>query len=120
MSESLKGQVPALEGELVPPAGDHVLLVAEVQIGDKVRTMVGILRGMLLGAEPEVEFRCELKDALDVIEAKQLQFRRFELHHGERVVPVPGPFAVKSARLDEIMPVEQLCTLGLHLARPAR
>lgn len=123
MSEALRGQVPELEGEAQVPAElvlNAVTVVAEKRIGDKVTAMVGVLRGVLLGSEPEIEFRCALDEALDVLEASQLSFGGFELHRGDRVVQIKGPFLVKAARLDEIVPGDQLCTLGLHLARPAR
>jgi len=123
MSEALRGQVPELEGESqVTPEmlNKTVTVIVERRIGDKASSMIGVLRGVQLGAEVEIEFRCDLVEALDVLEAKQLSFGRIELHHGERVVPIVGPFVVKGARLDEITFDDPLCTLGLHLARPAR
>ena len=121
MSDVLKGQVPELDDTPVGTLPDkHVIVVAERLIGDKSTPMVGIMRGVLLGPEPELEFRCALNEALDILEANALSFPKFELHHGERIVLIQGPFVVKAARLDEILPNEQLCTLGLHLARPAR
>jgi hypothetical protein len=58
-----------------------------------------------------------MKDAFDLIEAGNVRFASFELHHGERIVRMPGPFTVKAARLDEFMVLEQMCTLGVHLKR---
>jgi len=123
MSEALRGQVPELDGE--PQVAPEIInravtVIAEKRVGDKVTAMVGVLRGIQLGTEVEIEFRCELAEALDVLEAQQLSFGGLELHHGERVVPVKGPFVVKGARLDEIALDDPLCTLGLHLARPQR
>lgn len=120
MSDALRGQVPGLDGDVPAPSAQHVIIIAERMIGDKSTPMVGVLRGVLLGVDPEIEFRCELKEALDVIEAQNLSFGRFELHHAERIVHVPGPFIVKAARIDEISPSDQLCTLGLHLVKPPR
>ncbi len=123
MSEVLRGQVPDLEGEpQVTPEllNKTVTVVAELRIGDKTTAMIGVLRGVQLGTEVEIEFRCDLTEALDVLEAKQLSFGKIELHHGERIVPIVGPFVVKGARLDEITFDDPLCTLGLHLARLTR
>lgn len=122
MSEVLRGQVPELEEHPVDVLrGKHVVVVTEKIIGDKAEGMVGILRGVLLGPDPEIEFRCELKEALEILKANSLSFTRFELHHGEEtVVPIPGPFIVKAARIDEISVDEQVCTLGLHLQRQVR
>lgn len=121
MSEALRGQVPELDGgdpefrrELMQKV---VTVIAERRVGDKATAMVGVLRGVLLGSEPEIEFRCDLTEAMDVLEAQQLTFGSFELHYGERVVQIKGPFVVKAARLDEITLDDPLCTLGLHLAR---
>jgi hypothetical protein len=122
MSDILKGQVPELDGEHIDELRNkHITIVAGKTIGTKTESMVGILRGIHVGQEPEIEFRCEIKEALDIIEASQLSFSGFALHHGEdRIVQIPGPFIVKAARIDEISPVDQLCTLGLHLMRPSR
>jgi hypothetical protein len=123
MSEVLRGQVPELESEhpVDQLAHQHVVVIAEKIIGGKTEGMVGVLRGILLGTDPEIEFRAELKEALEILKANNLSFSRFELHLGETlVVPIPGPFIVKAARIDEISPQDQLCTLGLHLTRPAR
>lgn len=124
MSDVLKGQVPEFDEE---PSGDqhnaakHVILIAEKVTGGRTSGMVGVLRGILLGIDPEIEFRVELKEALDILQANNLVFTRFELHYGEDiVVPIPGPFIVKAARIDEISPVDQLCTLGLHLTKQSR
>lgn len=122
MSDVLKGQVPELENEhpVDQLHGKHVIVISERVIGDKVDGMVGILRGLFLGENPEIEFRCDIKEALAVLKANLLSFTRFELHHGEDVVPVIGPFVVKAARIDEIVVQDQLCTLGLRLQRQAR
>ena len=125
MSDVLRGQVPEIEDDQpIEPAiaGEGVIVIAHKLTGGatKEEGMVGILRGIHLGKEPEIEFRVELKEALDVIEAKGLSFPMFELHHGERIIQIPGPFIVEAARLDEIMIAEQMCTLGLHLKKPAR
>lgn len=121
MSEALKGNVPALESEALPQAIDqHVIVIVERIVAGATTPLVGVLRGVLLGPEPELEFRCELKEALDLMEASNLSIGRFELHHGQRVLSVPGPFSVKAARLDEIVPEDQLCALGLHMTRCVR
>ena len=124
MSDVLKGQVPELEGEHPVDqmhAATQVILIAEKIVGGKTEGMVGILRGLLLGQDPEIEFRTDLKEALFILKANQLSFTKFEIHYGEDiVVPIPGPFVVKAARIDEISPADQLCTLGLHLTKQAR
>lgn len=122
MSEVLKGQIPDLDGEQIDELRNkHITIVAGKTVGAKIEPMVGILRGIHLGQNPEIEFRCEIKEALDVIEASQLSFSGFELHHGEdRIVQIPGPFVVKAARIDEIVIQDQLCTLGLHLSKQQR
>lgn len=123
MSEVLRGQVPELEG--VHPVEQteikHVVLICERVIAGNVDGMVGILRGILLGQDPEIEFRADLRESLEILRASNLIFNRFELHYGEDVViPIPGPFIVKAARIDEISPTDHLCTLGLHLTKQAR
>lgn len=121
MSEALKGTVPSLEDEALPRAIDqHVVVIVDRIVAGTSTPMVGVLRGVLLGPEPELELRCELKEALDLLEAGDLSIGRFELHHGQRVLAVPGPFVVKQARLDEITVDDQLCALGLHLTKRAK
>lgn len=121
MSEALRGHVPALEGEALPQAIDqHVVVIIERIVAGTSTPLVGVLRGVLLGPELELEIRCELKEAIDLLEASNLSIGRFELHHGQRVLRIPGPFNVKAARLDEIVPEDQLCALGLYMTRCVR
>lgn len=121
MSDALKGTIPELEDEQVDAIKNrHVTVVAEKSTADGTEGMVGILKGVLLGSEPEIEFKCDLKEALGILSADSLLFNVFELHHDESVVSIPGPFSVKAARIDEINVVDQLCTLGLHLMRRPR
>lgn len=120
MSEVLKGQIPDLEEVEVVDAlagGKHVIVILEKLVSTTATTAVGILRGMLFDTDPEVELRIDLTEALDIVEAKSLLIGKLELHHGERIVPVIGPFKVKAKRLDEVSFADQLCTLGLHLTR---
>lgn len=118
MSEALRGVLPEMDGSVHPAsASEHVVVIVHKRTGAEQSAMVGVLRGVLLGAEPEVEFRCQLKEALDIIESSNVTFVGFELHHGERVINVSGPFSARAARIDEIDVVEQLCTLGVHLQR---
>jgi len=123
MSDSLRGQVPELEGEERPDPfqGKHVVVIAEKVVGNSTSGLIGVLRGIHLGVEPEIEFRIDLGEALGLIQAQDLSFTGFELHHGEStVVKIPGPFIVKAARIDEISPADQLCTIGLHLMKQRR
>lgn len=123
MSDALRGQIPELEGEERPDPfeGKHVVVVAQKVVGNASTGLVGVLRGVHLGVEPEIEFRIDLSEALGLVQAQDLSFNGFELHHGEStVVKIPGPFIVKAARIDEISPAEQLCTIGLHLMKQRR
>jgi hypothetical protein len=120
MSEALRGQVPELEGEAETLQQEAVIASAMVQIGGKKTAIVGVVRFFLLGAEPELGFKVQLDDAFEVASAEQLQFLGFEVHHGERVLKVPGPFIIKDALVDEIDPASQLCVLSLGLKRPPR
>lgn len=122
MSDVLKGQVPELEGEVPvdPFRGKHVIVIAQKTVGTKQEGVIGILRGVLFDVEPEIELRIDLKEALDIVEGHNLSFNKFELHHDQRVVELPGPFVVKAARIDDISVLDQLCTVSLHLKRPAR
>src|SRR3990167_7159243 len=114
MSDALRGQIPELEGEERPDPfeGKHVVVVAQKIVGQKESGLIGVLRGIHLGDEPEIEFRIDLTEALGLVQAQNLSFGGFELHHGEStVVKIPGPFIVKAARIDEISPADQLCTI---------
>lgn len=119
MSEMLRDQVPELDGEqLEEITAKHVTIIAERLVAGKSDPLIGVLRGIVTGDKPELEFRCEVSEALKVLQTKDLSFGRIELHHGEdTVVRLDGPFDVKAVRIDEILAHDQLCTLGLHLAK---
>jgi len=98
-----------------------VSVIANVQVGKGKSTAVcGILRTVLFEAEPELEFRVTLDDALSVVEAQNIQFIGFEPHHGDRVIKVPRPFLIKGARIDDIDAMNSLCVLALGLKRPPK
>lgn len=125
MSDTLKGQVPELDDENVTDFDEiqshHVIVVADKIVNNQRTGLVGVLRGLTLGAESEIQFRIDLDEALDIIDAPGLAFGGFELCHGEKKsVKIQGPFNVKSARLEDISVQDQLCTLGLHLVKQAR
>jgi len=123
MSDTLKGHVPALEEEPLPEdplAGEHVVVIAAKRVANQRDAIVGILRSVLFDVDPEIEFRIQLSEAMDIIEAPGISFDGFELHHGERIIKMGGPYLVKAARIDDISSKDQMCTLGLHLKKPAR
>lgn len=120
MSDTLRGNVPALEsdGQVQDVEADNYVFVTAEKISNHERVaVVGILRGIELGLEPQVEMRLSIVHALDIIETPGLLFGGFELKTLDRVVNIPGPFKVKSARLFDIDTLAQMCTLGLHLVK---
>ena len=125
MSETLRGQVPELDDENVADIDEiqshHIIVVADKIVNGARTGLVGVLRGLMLGVEPEIEFRIDIDEALDLINTQGLMFGNFELCHGEKKsVKIVGPFVVKSARMEDISVQDQLCTLGLHLVKQAR
>ncbi len=120
MSDTLRGNVPALENDeqVQDVESDNYVFVTAEKISNHERTaVIGILRGIELGIEPQVEMRLSIVHALDIIETRGLLFGGFELKTLDRVVNIPGPFKVKSARLFDIDTIAQMCTLGLHLVK---
>lgn len=120
MSETLKGQLPGLDGDdpLVQFAGQAVYVIIDRRIGGQPLPLSGVLSSILFGAEPEVEVHVELSEALVTVKADNVQIVAIELHHGEETtVPVPGPFTVKAARIDDIDVATQSCILALQLQR---
>lgn len=120
MSDVLKDKLPDLAEQVENARKKHVIVVGHMVIGTKTEGITGILRGVLFGAAPEIEFRIQLESALTIIQTSNVSFAKFELHHEERIVDMPGPFTIVAARIDEILAQEQMCTLGLHLKRAAR
>lgn len=125
MSEALRGQVSEeIENEASAIEQNIVTTIVQVQIAAKKTAIVGILRSVLVENEPELEFKVQLDEALALVEAyrpltEKIVVFGFELHHGERVIQVEGPFAIKGARVDEISPNDGMCILSLGLRRPA-
>lgn len=119
MSDALKGQLPELESEIADQLhGQYVHVVADRRIGGQQLPLAGLLRTVLFDTHPEIEFKVELSEALATVKANDLSFEGFELQHGEETtLNIPGPFAVKAARLQEIDPTTQTCVLALQLHR---
>lgn len=119
MSDSLRGHVPELEDEqqVVPTDADPVSVVISAQFGQKATAIVGLLRGVLFGTDPELEVRLQLDEALDVVSSPNFAFLGFAVHHGDREVKVMGPFLVTAVRIDDVNANEGLCTLSFGLKR---
>jgi len=125
MSDVLRGQIPELEEEIQTQIEDmsskFVSVVAHVKDNThRPRAFTGMLRSVLFEVEPEIEIRVELSLALDIVEAAGLVFERFELHHGDRMVPMAGPYVPKAARIQDIDVADQLCTIALGLKKLQR
>lgn len=118
MSDTLKDQVadvdPAALEEL---SAKYVHVVAHRVVAGQQLPITGIMLSTLFDAKPEVELKVLVDDALDVIEAQDQHFDGFELHHGERIVPLKGPFKVVAARIQEVDVKTQMCVLLLQLER---
>jgi hypothetical protein len=124
MSEVLKEQIPEGDDAGDPLNGIETLavyVVVDRRISGQKSPLTGILSSVLFGAEPEVELMVNIGDALETINASQLEILGVELQYGEDVtVPMPGPFNVKAARLDKIDVIQQSCVLSMQLARVAK
>ena len=125
MSDALRGNIPQLENDipiLDPNAGEHIVVIAAKRVYQQSTPVgvAGILREVLFDVEPAIQFRVMLTDALDIIEELGVSFDGFELHHGQRIIPLVGPFMIKSASIKEISPQDQMCTLQLLLKRTSR
>lgn len=118
MSESLKNQVGDIDPELMGQLHEqYVHVIADRTIDGQHEPLVGLLRSVLFDVEPEIEFKVELTEALKTIKSNNVAFLQFELHHGEEIVTIPGPFKIKAARIQDIEPKNQMCVIALHLRR---
>jgi hypothetical protein len=118
MSDSLQGNIPELEDEDFKQFEEQfVIVVANRTTSGKQLPITGTLQTVLFDEKPEIEIKVQLKDALDVIEAGDQVFEFFDLHHGERIVKMMGPFTVKAARIQDLNPTSQMCVLALQLKR---
>ncbi len=118
MSEQLRGQVPELEDDQMEELSNKfVYVIAARKFAEKPAPMSGILKTVLLDKEPEIEFVVELSDALFSIKTDGLCFDGFELHHGEEIIEIPGPFLVKAARIHDIDAIRQTCVFALSLKK---
>lgn len=119
MSDVLKGQLPDLESEMAERMhAQYVHVIADRRIGGQQLPLAGLLRSVLFDANPEIEIKVELTEALKTVKANDLRFESFELQHSdEETLPIPGPFTVKACRIQEIDAETQTCVLALQLQR---
>lgn len=117
MSETLRGRLPELESDIADQLHDqYVHVLIDRRIGGKLLPFAGLLTTVLFGANPEIEIKVELIEALETIKANGLTFDRFDLQYGEKVtVAMAGPFKARAARIQDIDPSTQTCVLALQL-----
>lgn len=127
MSDVLMGNVPALEN------GDDQML-AELErkyvhvIGFMHKkndpllaiagesTLIGLLQSVMFGEMPEIEYKVELSEALDVVSSDAV-FSRFEMHLGDKETVLKGPFAIKASRIIDINAEQSTCIIMFQLDR---
>jgi hypothetical protein len=119
MSESLKGNVPELE-EGITPEMQFVIAIGHRRVGAKEEALVGSLVGVLFDVKPEIEIKVPVDEAIAVVQAQQLSFDKFEMHYGDKVFELPGPFTVAAARMGDFDVRTQMCVLMLSLQRTGK
>lgn len=116
MSDVLKDKLPEHESDAVDELQEkYVHVVADRYISGKQSPMAGLLVAVLFDTIREVEMRVELAEALLTVKADAVMFAGFELQHGDLTVPIPGPFLVKAARIQDIDVLNQTCVLSMQL-----
>lgn len=119
MSDVLKGQVEDFDDSIEKMEMMSIYVIVDRTIGpDKLKPFSGILRGISLGIDIEIEMRMSLTDVIDIISenANSISIEGFELHQGENIIKkVFGSFVSKTIRVDEIDVINDLCVLGLQL-----
>lgn len=103
-------------------AASYVIVVIDRRVAGEMRPISGILNSVLLDEKIELDVKIQLTDALDVLQTTGTQrIVGFELHHGERIVPVnKGTMMIVAARLQDIEPKTQMCSLAMQLAPERR
>lgn len=122
MSDSLKGQIPDIEEQQQALIDRLIKVTATWKSGDddKLKTIVGSLRTVMFGQDPEIEFRALLEDVLDIVSANNVVFTSIELKHVDRTVHLPANLKVTAARiLDFESTLEDfpMCTFAIGFQR---
>lgn len=126
MSEELRGAVPELEGQvdaLSRLANEMVTqnlikVVIHRFFGEVEDSMLGVVQSFRLGVSPnEFAFTVGIDEAFKTIDRDGLSFGGFELHYGEMVKDVVGPFRVLNVIIQDIDPLKNLCTMHLIVER---
>jgi hypothetical protein len=122
MSRVLEGNVPELEGDSYLNNHEQpITVIAGRYIAGNLLPFVGVLKSILFNSmSPEIEFKVELDEAFAIVEADDISFSKFELHYGERIVPVVGPFLITDVRISDIDTKSQMCSIHIGLKRVQR
>lgn len=117
MSDVLKGQVEDFDDSIEKMEMMSIYVIVDRTIGpDKFKPFSGILRGISLGIDIEIEMRMSLTDVIDIISENSISIEGFELHQGENIIKkVFGSFVSKTIRVDEIDVINDLCVFGLQM-----
>jgi hypothetical protein len=120
-SPELADQIPDIQLDQIDILSTRMaLVVADRVVAGKQLPITGILVSVLFDAKPEIEIKVQIDDALSVVEVQKQHFNSFEIHKGERVVPLAGPFTVTAARIQDIDVKTEMCVLSMQLERQAK
>lgn len=117
MSDVLHGHVDDFDDSMQMLGMSIIYVIIDRSIGlNKTKPFSGVLRGISIGVDVEIEMRLSLADAIEIIAEDKISIDGFELHQGENIIKKSvSPFVSKAIRIDEIDAVNGLCVLGLQL-----
>jgi hypothetical protein len=118
MSDTLKGNLQEFDQDEVDSVVDlYMICVINRTVSGNPKPVTGILRSILFDDKPEVELSVSVDDAFSFVEAEEQLFASVEIHHGERIVMMNGPFIIKAARLQDMDVKNQTCVVLMQLNR---
>jgi hypothetical protein len=85
--------------------------------GIRSEPIMGTLVSFLLDKSPEIEIMLSITDGMECIRAMGSvnQINEVQLHHGENLVSLEGPYEIEAMRMQDINPVSQTCVLSMKL-----
>jgi len=119
-SEELVDKLPNVQFDEIDTLSNRTVIVVVDRVVAGRQALIpitGILVSVLFDAKPEIEIKMFIDDAFDIVESNSQHFNCFELHKGEKIIPLKGPFIVSAARIQDIDIKTQMCVLSMQLER---
>jgi hypothetical protein len=117
-SESLRDDIDIADVDITAFQDRFIITILHIKVGSKIETIVGTMVSYLIGVDHEIEITVMMNDAFSLTDAwPNINIEKYELHMGENIVTMQGPFKTSAFGVKNIDVERRTCVLAMKLCK---